>query len=94
MTSNLVWDKETVTSVVSLLDFGHAQPEDDARSYGGTDGYEAPEFRKENGQRHPHSRASDAYSVGKTLLKVAKVVNEFRVDDTDNTCIEEVKFAL
>ena len=39
---NLSWDSTTLT--VSLLDFGHAQLEEDAEWYRGTRGYEAPEI--------------------------------------------------
>jgi serine/threonine protein kinase len=51
---------------VRLVDFGLAQKEVNAQSYHATRKYEAPEI----GEKHPHSRMSDAYSVGKTIAKV------------------------
>jgi Protein kinase domain len=63
--SNVVWDASTRTA--SLVDFGHAQRERGATAYPGTAGYTSPEVER---QIEPHSRRSDAYSVGKTLEKV------------------------
>lgn len=65
--NNLSWDRNS--RVVSLLDFGHAQFETNAKSYGGTVGYEAPEVEE---LKESHSRESDAFSVGRTLLKVCQ----------------------
>jgi hypothetical protein len=65
--SNVVWNAATKTA--HLVDFGHAQLEAGAKAYVGTDGYTSPEV-----QRHgePHSRRSDAYSIGKTILEVGR----------------------
>lgn len=63
--SNVVWDATTKTA--SLVDFGHAQTEKGATAYMGTEGYTGPEVGRNS---DPHSRKSDAYSVGKTILKV------------------------
>jgi Protein kinase domain len=64
--ANVTWNSATKT--VSLLDFGHAQTMNHARSYKATKGYTAPEVEKE---KVSHSRLTDAYSVGKTLMKAA-----------------------
>ena len=61
---NIRWDD--VTKSIMLVDFGHAQLEDGARSYRSTEGFEAPEIL----EKRPHSRKTDAYAVGRTLLKV------------------------
>jgi serine/threonine protein kinase len=53
----------------SLADFGHAQREAGAGAYAGTPGYTDPRVGREE---EPHSRGSDAYSVGKTILEVGK----------------------
>jgi serine/threonine protein kinase len=63
--SNVLWDSATKTAF--LVDFGHAQLEVGATSYTGTDGYTGPEVVR--GIR-PHSRRSDAFSVGRTILEV------------------------
>jgi Protein kinase domain len=63
--SNVVWD--ATAKAASLVDFGHAQEEDGATAYPGTAGYTSPEVER---HMEPHSRRSDAYSVGKTLGKV------------------------
>jgi Protein kinase domain len=59
--SNVLWDG--TEKRVLLIDFEHAQEEVNAQSYTATRKYEAPEITLGN----PHSRKSDAYSVGKTL---------------------------
>jgi Protein kinase domain len=64
--TNVAWNR--ITQVASLLDFGHAQLEQGAKSYRGTDGYTAPEIEN---AKAPHSRVTESYGVGKTLLKVA-----------------------
>ena len=61
---NVLWDG---TSVV-VVDFGHAQMIEGARSYAGTPGFTAPEVFYD---KVPHSELSAAYSVGKTLELVA-----------------------
>ena len=48
----------------SLLGFGHAQFIQDACGYRATKGFEAPEIMA----GYPHSRESDAFSVGATIL--------------------------
>jgi Protein kinase domain len=63
--SNVVWD--AVSKTASLVDFGHAQKEAGATAYRGTDGYTSPEVEQ---RREPHSRRSDAYSVGRTIRTV------------------------
>ena len=82
---NLSWD--STTSTVSLLDFGHAQLENGAQWYGGTRGYEAPEIVKSEEKREPqpHSRASDAYSVGKTLLTVVEEIRGSTTSSSNNS---------
>jgi hypothetical protein len=62
---HLSWDSHA--AIVFLLGFGHAQLESEARMCRGTKGFEAPEVIT---MKQPNSRASDTYSVGKTLLKV------------------------
>jgi Protein kinase domain len=59
---NVLWDSEE--KVVRLVDYGHAQFEVDAKSYTATPEFQAPEI--EEGE--PHTRMSDCFSVGKTLL--------------------------
>jgi Protein kinase domain len=61
--TNVVWNESSKS--VSIIDFGHAQLERKASSYVGTHKYTAPEivYNKE-----PHSRITEAYSVGLTLL--------------------------
>jgi len=61
--ANVLWNG---TAVV-LVDFGHAQLIDGARPYNGTKGFTAPEVAVD---KKPHSMASDAFSVGKTLEEV------------------------
>jgi serine/threonine protein kinase len=63
--SNVVWDASTKTA--SMVDFGHAQMEHGATAYPGTAGYTSPEVER---KLEPHSRRSDAYSVGKTIGRV------------------------
>jgi len=60
---NAAWDGESV----AIIDFGHAQLIDGAESYRGTHGFTAPEVAVD---QEPHSTASDAFSVGKTLEHV------------------------
>jgi Protein kinase domain len=67
--NNILWNSSTKT--VSLVDFGHAQEERNAESYNGTVGFTAPEVTREG---KPHSRLTDAYSVGRTLLYVCECV--------------------
>jgi Protein kinase domain len=64
---NVVWDK--VNKVVSLVDFGHAQEEQGALAYKGTDGFTDPQVKSES---EPHSRLSDRYSVGETLKRIVQ----------------------
>jgi Protein kinase domain len=61
---NVLWDSEE--KAVRLVDYGHAQFEIDAKSYTATPEFQAPEI--EEGE--PHTRMSDCFSVGKTLLRV------------------------
>jgi Protein kinase domain len=79
--SNVVWDATTRTA--SLVDFGHAQRERGATAYPGTAGYTSPEVER---QSEPHSRRSDAYSVGKTLEKVG---GRHRSRGTDRCACED-----
>jgi Protein kinase domain len=67
--NNILWSSST--KAVSLVDFGHAQEERNAESYNGTVGFTAPEVTREG---KPHSRLTDAYSVGMTLLYVCECV--------------------
>jgi Protein kinase domain len=62
--ANVVWNRKSKS--VSLVDFGHAQNEIDAQSYASTSGFTAPEIRLYN---DPHSRITEVYSVGRTLLE-------------------------
>ena len=64
--SNIIWD--ATLKKVLLIDFEHAQEEKSAQWYTTTRKYEAPEIKLGN----PHTRKSDAYSVGKTLESVTK----------------------
>mmetsp|Transcript_6499 Transcript_6499/g.15364 ORF Transcript_6499/g.15364 Transcript_6499/m.15364 type:complete len:773 (-) Transcript_6499:933-3251(-) len=50
---------------VYLIDFGHAQLAEGAQHYKATKDFEAPELRENN---LPHSRETDTYSVGETIL--------------------------
>lgn len=61
--SNILWNCSTKTA--SFVDFGHAQEELNAKSYTGTVGFTAPEVLRDG---KPHSRLTEAYSVGMTLL--------------------------
>jgi Protein kinase domain len=63
---NVVW--EAATKVASLVNFGHAQKEEGSRSYMGTFAYCS--HRVLNGE--PHSRLTEGYSVGKTVLTIAE----------------------
>jgi hypothetical protein len=74
--SNVLWNSTTGTA--SLVDFGHAQREAGATAYVGTEGYTAPEV--EHGGE-PHGRVSEAYSVGKTILKAAWKAGVFQSSD-------------
>ena len=60
---NIVWDPKSKT--LTVVDFGHAQELQNAVCYHGTKGFEAPELLTGDA----NSRASDAYSVGVTLMK-------------------------
>ena len=64
--SNIIWD--ATQKVIRLIDFEHAQDEENARWYTTTRQYEAPEITSEK----PHSKSSDAYCVGRTLDLVIK----------------------
>lgn len=64
--SNILWD--ATQKLVRLIDFEHAQEEESAQWYTTTRKYEAPEISLGK----PHTRMSDAYSVGKTLDAVIK----------------------
>jgi serine/threonine protein kinase len=64
--SNVLWD--ATQKMVLLIDFEHAQEEENAKWYTTTQKYEAPEITLGK----PHTRKSDAYSVGKTLAAVIK----------------------
>jgi hypothetical protein len=65
----VVWDAATRTA--SLVDFGHAQREAGAEAYTGTHGYTDPRVARKD---EPHSRRSDAYSVGRTIMEVGSRV--------------------
>lgn len=60
--SNVLWVPST--QQVYLADFGHAQLLQGATGYRATKSFEAPEIAA----GEPHSRASDAYGVGVTIL--------------------------
>lgn len=66
--------------IAKLIDFGHAQSEANATSYEATEGFEAPEV----GNGTPHSRLSDAYSIGKTLLAI------LRKTETEHPAVKHV----
>ena len=68
--SNFLWN--SVLKEVKLLDFGLAQKEENAQSYHATREFEAPEIR----ENHPHSRMSDAFSVG-NLFNVTVLIHLF-----------------
>ena len=59
---NMRWSNGKVV----LVDFGHAQPETNASHYRGTEGFEAPEIV----EHKPHSRSTDSFAVGKTILHI------------------------
>jgi serine/threonine protein kinase len=63
---HVLWDAAARTA--HLVGFGRAQREAGARAYAVTFGYTAPEVLWND---EPHSRRSDAYSVGLTLLEAA-----------------------
>lgn len=65
--ANVAWD--ATAKAACLLDFGLSQWEEEKEgaSFAGTQGYTAPEVEQ---KREPHSRRSDAYSVGRTILTV------------------------
>lgn len=60
---NIRWDRSRQQAY--LIDFGHAQMADGARHYRATKRFEAPEIREE---RLPHSRETDTFSIGATIL--------------------------
>jgi Protein kinase domain len=64
--SNILWDADA--KMARLVDFGLAQKEENARSYHATRNYEAPEIK----EGIPHSRWSDAFSVGKTIEEIVE----------------------
>ena len=68
--SNILWD--ATQKMVRLIDFEHAQDEENARWYTTTRKYEAPEISLGK----PHTRKSDAYSVGKTLDSMINELNK------------------
>ena len=61
--NNLRWDSSR--RQVYLIDFGHAQLSEGAQHYHATKDFEAPEIREKS---LPHSRETDTYSVGATIL--------------------------
>jgi tRNA A-37 threonylcarbamoyl transferase component Bud32 len=63
---NILWDAKE--KVLRLIDFGHAQEIINAQSYHATQKYEAPEIS----ENYPHSKMTEAYSVGKTLEEKCK----------------------
>jgi Protein kinase domain len=67
--NNILWN--SISKVAFLADFGHAQQDAGAKSYVGTVGFTAPEILREAA---PHSRLTDAYSVGRTLQHVSENV--------------------
>jgi Protein kinase domain len=77
---NVLWDSEE--KVVRLVDYGHAQFEVDAKSCTATPEFQAPEI--EEGE--PHTRMSDCFSVGKTLLCVIESADP----DDKNGCGDDV----
>jgi hypothetical protein len=60
---NIRWDSSNQQAY--LIDFGHAQMANRARHYNATKDFEAPEIRE---KKLPHSRASDTFSVGASIL--------------------------
>jgi hypothetical protein len=60
--SNILWVPSAQQAY--LVDFGHAQLREGATGYRATKAFEAPEIAT----GEPHSRASDAYCVGVTIL--------------------------
>jgi serine/threonine protein kinase len=63
---NILWDAKE--KVLRLIDFGHAQEIINAQGYHATQKYEAPEIS----EKYPHSKLTEAYSVGKTLEEKCK----------------------
>jgi hypothetical protein len=63
--SNIAWNSKS--KEVTILDFGLAQMQAGAKSYGGTKHYKAPEITN---RAAPYSPCTDSFSVGKTLLDV------------------------
>eukprot|EP00978_Attheya_sp_CCMP212_P002193 scaffold4475_cov42-Attheya_sp.AAC.5 len=66
---NVMWDQQNKSA--RLIDFGHAQLAESAKAYGATDGYEAPEILA----HQCHTRSTDEFSVGRTLLRVLDEVS-------------------
>jgi Protein kinase domain len=87
---NVMWDSQE--KVVRLVDYGHAQFEVNAKAYPATEGFQAPE--SEGGE--PHTRMSDGFAVGKTLLWAIKATGI--VDKSGHSdhvlCLEAVAQAL
>lgn len=81
---NLAWDSQQ--EQVYLLDFGHAQKEQGAKSYRATEWFEAPEIAA----KQPHNRASDAYSVGATIESIADNLEYHLMDDVDTALVSQV----
>jgi serine/threonine protein kinase len=80
--NNVTWND--TTKAVSLVDFEHAQKSNCAKSYMGTDGYTAPEVTKK--KKEVHSRLTDAYGVGKTLMQAAGKNRKRPHDSPPNSC--------
>ena len=75
---NVLWDD--TNKCIRLIDFGHSQLESGARSYHATEKFEAPEIRNEE---EPHSRCTDAYSVGSTILYILDKYDDTADADAD-----------
>jgi Protein kinase domain len=75
---NVLWSSRA--KVACLADFGHAQEEDRARSYVGTVGFTAPEILRD---AVPHSRRTDACSVGRTVQHLCRTAVPDDVDEQD-----------
>jgi serine/threonine protein kinase len=79
--NNVTWND--TAKAVSLVDFEHAQKSNRAKSYMGTDGYTAPEVKK---KKEAHSRLTDAYGVGKTLMQAAGKNRKRPHNSQPNSC--------
>jgi Protein kinase domain len=85
--NNVLWN--SCKKVVCLADFGHAQEESKAKAYVGTVGFTAPEILRE---ALPHSRMTDAYSVGRTLQHVCKTAPD--MDEHNPARVVAAKLSL